>query len=157
MILNNILRVFMELDLQQSIECKAFNDEQSQQLLTLYRDVIEQGYNIDCTGDVCKGDQIAFAEAVFYGSWRNAKFSHFEMVVGTVINDSYGADKQQHTFTILTPDGGKIKRKGRNIYKYVTLRKYRGVVERTLVLHEKHKRGDDARKKRFLRRNMEGY
>lgn len=38
-----------------------------------------------------------------------------EIIKGTVINNSYGADKNQHTFTIQT-DSGNVLVKGRNLY-----------------------------------------
>jgi hypothetical protein len=38
-----------------------------------------------------------------------------EIIKGTVINSSYGDEKNQHTFTIDT-DNGKILVKGRNLY-----------------------------------------
>ena len=38
-----------------------------------------------------------------------------EVIKGTVINNSYGADKNQHTFTIQT-DCGNVLVKGRNLY-----------------------------------------
>lgn len=144
------------MDLTWYLSRKAFNDEQTQQLVTLYQPFFDNGYTINCTGDVCKGDEIVFSEAIFSGSWKNAKFSHFEVIKGVVVNDSYGTDKQQHTFTIQLSDGTKIKRKGRNIYKYLTLRKERDEKERSLALEEKHERGDKARTKRFLRKNTDG-
>ena len=38
------------------------------------------------------------------------------IIEGEVINSSYGTDKGQHTFTILTETGEKIMVKGRNLY-----------------------------------------
>ena len=39
-----------------------------------------------------------------------------EIIEGIVINNSYGIDKNQHTFTILTNTDEKILVKGRNLY-----------------------------------------
>lgn len=72
-----------------------------------------EDYSIDCTGDCCNGDEIAFF---------NAGKSD-ERLYGIIVNDSYGAAKQQHTFTIELLDGEKMMIKGRNLYKMGVLRK----------------------------------
>jgi hypothetical protein len=69
-----------------------------------------------CTGDVVSGDEVAFERATFAGSLRKPKFVGFELVIGTVVAESYGRDKQQHTFTIELASGGKALIKGRNLY-----------------------------------------
>lgn len=115
-------------------------------------------HTICCTGDCVTGDQVAFERATFTGSFRNAKFAGFELVKGKIIQDSYGADKQQHTFTILKPDGEKIRIKGRNLYKNGTYRKpWADESQRTEAKKEKYARGNCARARREMRREMEGY
>ena len=118
----------------------------------------ESGYNgdadytINCTGDAASGDHVRFQQAVFSGSFRNAKFSHFELISGEIIKDSYGADKQQHTFTLLLADGSKKLIKGRNLYKNGVWRKpWHDEALRTVALDGKHKRGDKARAAREYR------
>ena len=66
----------------------------------------DAAYTIDCTGDAVIGDEVCFERATFSGSFRNPKFAGFEMIKGTIIKDSYGLQKQQHTFTIKTAEGG---------------------------------------------------
>lgn len=101
------------------------------------------GYIINCTGDCCTGDEIAFFNAGKSG----------ERLYGTIVNDSYGADKQQHTFTIYS-DGQRMLIKGRNLYANMVYRKrWTNEQERTKILIEKHKRGDAARAARQDRIN----
>jgi hypothetical protein len=120
---------------------------------------------INCTGDVVKGDTIKFEEAVFSGSFRKPKFEGMRTIIANVIKDSYGKDKQQHTFTIeviessgvdpLEP-GEKITRKGRNIYRNGTERLvWKNEEDRVIVANEKHQRGDIARQARYSRKNMD--
>ena len=132
----------------------AYNNAQSNELFNMYNNYLDE-YNIECTGDVCVGDEIVFVEACFVGGWKKPKFSHFEIIQGEIINDSYGADKQQHTFTILKKNGEKICRKGRNVYRYLTLRKNRDDFERSKSLNEKHERGLTARSQRDARKYNE--
>lgn len=104
---------------------------------------------IDATGDCCKGDHVRFERAVFTGSYRNAKFSHFEMITGVIVSESYGAAKQQHTFTIQQENGAKTLIKGRNLYANGVWRKpWANERERGIVLDEKHDRGNAARQAR---------
>ncbi len=78
-------------------------------------------YSIDTTGDCVVGDEVAFERTVFFGKcWgRHAKpkFQGFEFVTGRIVKDSYGAAKQQHTFTLELPSGDKTLIKGRNLYR----------------------------------------
>ena len=112
-------------------------------------------YTIDCTGDVVTGDEIQFTEAVFGGSYRKPRFLGERTISTRVIKDSYGQDKQQHTFTIeiihsegecpLEP-GTKTRRKGRNIYRHGTRRAaWTNETARHGAQKEKHLRGDAAR------------
>lgn len=110
-------------------------------------------YSIDCAGDVVKGDDICFAEAIFGGSFRNPYFNHLNLVIGKVVNDSYGKDKQQHTFTIMLLDGSKKLKKGRNVYRNFCFRKkWEDESLRIKIADEKHERGNKARDDRFLRK-----
>jgi len=111
-------------------------------------------YKINATGDCVVGDEVSFERAKFSGSWRKPKFSGFELIQGKIIKDSYGADKQQHTFTIELGDGSKILIKGRNLYSNGTYRKaWEDESQRHEVLDEKHARGDFARAARADRVN----
>ncbi len=109
-------------------------------------------YSINTTGDCVVGDEVSFERATFTGSFRNAKFDGFELIQGKIVNDSYGRDKQQHTFTIELLDGSKMMIKGRNLYANGTYRKL-WVDEsiRGLVADEKHSRGAKARAGREYR------
>lgn len=118
-------------------------------------------FSQDCTGDVCQGDEILFTEAVFGAySRRGAMFLGNRRVAAVVVKDSYGAAKQQHTFTlkVLGSDGHNpirrgtvIRRKGRNVYKNGTMRRVRDVAERAESLDDKHARGARARAARAFR------
>ena len=122
-------------------------------------------FTINCTGDVCQGDVILFIEPVFAGSHRAPSFVGDRRVVARVLKDSYGAKKQQHTFTleILASDGyqpltaGKrTNRKGRNVYGNGTVRRPWGdETARGTALSDKHARGETARSKRDLRREQD--
>lgn len=106
----------------------------------------DDNYRINCTGDCVTGDKIKFERAVFTGSYRNAKFPHFEEVEGEIIKESYGEVKQQHTFTIKKIDGTAMRIKGRNLYKNGIWRKsWDEESKRKVVLKEKHDRGSRAR------------
>ena len=108
---------------------------------------------IDCTGDVVVGDEVCFERDTFSGSYRNPKFEGTERVIGKIIKDSYGKDKQQHTFTIDLGDGSTIRIKGRNLYRNGTFRKiWADEYKRKFQLDEKHERGSAARKKRAERK-----
>ncbi len=103
-------------------------------------------HKIDCTGDCCVGDDVKFERAIFKGSYRKPKFSHNETIVGTIIRDSYGKDKQQHTFTIQLENGEKLLIKGRNLYRNGTFRKpWTDESARAEIIQLKHERGNVAR------------
>lgn len=122
-------------------------------------------YTINCTGDACTGDEIVFTEAVFGGSWKKPTLVGMRTIAARIVKDSYGADKQQHTFTleVIACDGvdpiavgTTTRRKGRNVYKNGTMRKpWQNEAERGASLADKHKRGDVARAAREIRRNSE--
>ena len=104
-------------------------------------------YTINCTGDACVGDEICFEKAIFEGNYPRSKFSHLEMVFGTIIRDSYGKRKQQPTFSLQLDQGGELLVKGRNLYRNGCYRKqWVDEIEREAIIDEKHKRGNIARK-----------
>ena len=121
-------------------------------------------YVINCKGDAVTGDEIAFVEAVFEGSYRSPKYVGERTIFGRIVKDSYGAEKQQHTFTILVDFvegankkdvivGSKIRRKGRNLYGISTMRKaWVDESMRKVALAEKHARGGAARAERDHRK-----
>ena len=118
-------------------------------------------FSINCTGDVVTGDTIEFSEGVFGGSHRNPSFLGDRVIQSLVTKDSYGAAKQQHTFTIevlastgVRPleAGTKTTRKGRNIYRNGTKRMaWSDESLRGIVADAEHKRGDKARINRDAR------
>lgn len=111
-------------------------------------------YSYDCTGDAVAGDEVCFERAKFTGSFRNSKFAGFEKIEGKIIADSYGKDKQQHTFTLLLLNGEKTRIKGRNLYSNGLYRKpWQDESLRLVALEEKHGRGDIARLRRNVRKN----
>lgn len=115
-------------------------------------------HTVPCTGDCVTGDRVAFERATFtggsFGRFRSKpKFAGFELIVGEIVADSYGADKQQHTFTIRRPDGSLLKIKGRNLYANGTWRQpWADETERHAAAAEKHSRGDIARAARAIRK-----
>jgi hypothetical protein len=109
----------------------------------------DEEFFIDCKGDCVVGDEIRFERATFTGSYRSAKFAGFEQITGEIIKESYGNEKQQHTFTIELKNGSKICIKGRNLYKQgVWRKKWENEDERYDAQEEKHERGNEARKAR---------
>ena len=118
------------------------------------------GFEIDCTGDACVGDEILFSERV-YGAYGRRVSLGQRRVAARIVSDSYGAQKQQHTFSlvVLASDGvnpvevGKaMRRKGRNIYRRGTRRRaWLDETARLAVLTEKHARGEAAREAREAR------
>jgi len=114
---------------------------------------ISRAYKNNITGDACIGDQVAFVKQIWGGSYKKPSLQGHEIIEGLIISDSYGEDKQQHTFT-LKVKGGTLRIKGRNLYKLGLWAKDRDPIERQAALDEKHKRGDAARKNRDLRREQ---
>jgi len=114
-------------------------------------------YNTCCKGDVCVGDEVRFERATFSGNYRNATFAGYELVTAKVIRDSYGRDKQQHTFTLELPNGKTFRIKGRNLYRNgIWRKKWADENARELVLEEKHQRGNVARSERNYRLGLAG-
>ena len=109
-------------------------------------------FGLDCTGDAVVGDRVHFERAIFGGSYRRPVFIENEIVEGEIIRDSYGIDKQQHTFTIRRDDGSTFRIKGRNLYRNGTRRQaWADEQSRTAALREKHVRGASARVDRAAR------
>ena len=118
----------------------------------------------NCTGDACTGDHVRFSRAVWSGRYPNARRSGSEIRTGLIVKDSYGAGKQQHTFTILRDDTEKPMRiKGRNLYREGCNGKlWPDEVEgispsRAAALEDKHERGSIARMDRSIRREEESW
>lgn len=109
------------------------------------------------TNDVVKGDTIMFTEGVFNGSYRNPKYIGERTIIAKVIKESYGVEKQQHTFTLEVIEASgtdeeevlqkkTIMRKGRNIYRNGVKRKlWDDETARLDLAEEKHERGEIAR------------
>ncbi|KAH0700509.1 hypothetical protein KY285_014755 [Solanum tuberosum] len=115
-------------------------------------------FTINCTGDVCKGDVVLFKQKVYKNFDKMARGGEQlgkRTIGGRIVKESYGAAKQQHTFTVEVLWSLGVKQlpplfpllvKGRNLYKLNTFRqKWKDEEERLEVLAEKHKRGDAAR------------
>ncbi|KAL7604355.1 hypothetical protein Lser_V15G20216 [Lactuca serriola] len=113
-------------------------------------------FSINCTGDACKGDVVLFKQKIKYDKGANrGNIVGKRTVAGRIVKESYGASKQQHTFTVevLWNKGWKklpvlstLLVKGRNLYRYGTFRQpWKSEAERSKVLEEKHKRGEAAR------------
>lgn len=112
------------------------------------------------TADVIVGDLVEFVEPVFSGSYRNARFAGNRRIVAEVLRESYGATRQQHTFTIrvLASDGAQpleagatTTRKGRNLYRDCSRLTWRDESARAAAAVDKHARGDRARAVRKAR------
>jgi hypothetical protein len=95
------------------------------------------------TGDNCEGDIIWFARDCFSGSFKNAKFDGTECLRVVILKDSYGKEKQQHTFTcaLMKSASSKTHVKGSEFK-----------IDRGETLNNKHTRGEQARLKREERR-----
>lgn len=122
------------------------------------------------TASIVAGDTIRWTEAVFSGGSfgryrRKAAFEGERSIVARVLKESYGAENQQHTFTlevisaegVEAPSAGEtIRRKGRNIYRSGVERlPWADEAARGRALAEKHARGDAARAARDARRSLE--
>ncbi|KAI3761665.1 hypothetical protein L1987_52086 [Smallanthus sonchifolius] len=121
---------------------------------------------MNCKGDACTGDVVMFEQNV-YEMFNIASRSASgppcgqRIVAGRIVKESYGAAKQQHTFTIevLWSKGTKplpplhpLLIKGRNLYRLKTMRqRWEDENERRRILSEKHARGNVARTNREAR------
>ncbi|XP_051214913.1 uncharacterized protein [Lolium perenne] len=124
-------------------------------------------FSINCKGDVCRGDAVLFKQKVHEKSGkRHSKCIGKRIVAGKVIKESYGKEKQQHTFTIQVfwskgvgklPPLNLLLVKGRNLYRMMTFRQsWTNEEDRSKALEEKHGRGDAARRVRALNRPNSG-
>lgn len=87
-------------------------------------------------------------------------------MAGKVFKESYGKEKQQHTFTIQVfwskgvgklPPLSLLLVKGRNLYRMMTFRQtWSNEADRAKAVEEKHSRGDAARRVRALNRPNSG-
>ena len=84
-----------------------------------------QHYNPYSNQNLVQGTIFEAQLPVFTGSYKNAKFSHNVSVKMQVIKESYGAERGQHTFTLLCLEsshpedfavGKTYRKKGRNLY-----------------------------------------
>lgn len=130
------------MTMKERIKAEAYDDKQGAEMYGLLQKY-ETEYPVDITGDACEGDEVVFLRTVFGGSKKNPKFLHHEVVVGKIVNDSYGSQRGQHTFTVLKKDGEKTLIKGRNLYRNGLFAKPRNEAERSEKLREKHARGMD--------------
>uniref|UniRef100_A0A5B7BMS8 Putative zinc finger CCCH domain-containing protein 62 n=1 Tax=Davidia involucrata TaxID=16924 RepID=A0A5B7BMS8_DAVIN len=121
---------------------------------------------LNCKGDACMGDVVMFEQNV-YEMFNIASRSASgppcgtRIVAGRIVKESYGAAKQQHTFTIevLWSKGEKpfpslhpLLIKGRNLYRLKTMRqRWEDEGQRQKNLSEKHSRGSLARSNREAR------
>lgn len=124
-------------------------------------------FTINCTGDVCRGDVVLFTQNVyrrFDKVTRRGSPLRKRTIAGRIVKESYGAAKQQHTFTIEVlwskginnlPPVFPLLVKGRNLYRLTTYRQpWDDENERSKVLAEKHRRGAAARSIREMRRTI---
>ncbi|KAF6174304.1 hypothetical protein GIB67_040797 [Kingdonia uniflora] len=118
---------------------------------------------LNCKGDACTGDVVMFEQNV-YEMFNIASRSATgppcgtRVVAGRIVKESYGAAKQQHTFTVevLWSKGVKalpplhpLLIKGRNLYRLKTMRQiWVDEEKRRQILLEKHSRGSLARSDR---------
>ncbi|KAK4780975.1 hypothetical protein SAY87_017081 [Trapa incisa] len=119
---------------------------------------------MNCKGDACTGDVVMFEQNVydqFNLASRRGPPTGRRIIVGRIIKESYGAAKQQHTFTIEVlwskgdnplPPLHPLLVKGRNLYRFNTMRqKWQDEAKRQNILTEKHCRGSLARSDREIR------
>ncbi|KAF7828749.1 CDPK-related kinase 5-like [Senna tora] len=121
---------------------------------------------VECTGDVCQGD-VFCSDRAFMKMTRHGRHMGKRTVAGRVVKESYGAAKQQHTFTVEVIWSCGVKKlpplfpllvKGRNLYKLKTYRqRWKNEAERVEVLSEKHQRGAEARLTRASRQKKKKY
>ncbi|XP_019235559.1 PREDICTED: zinc finger CCCH domain-containing protein 62-like isoform X2 [Nicotiana attenuata] len=126
----------------------------------------KSSFTVNCTGDVCKGDVVLFTQKVYKNfdkMTRGGELLGKRTIAGRIVKESYGAAKQQHTFTVEVLWSRGVKQlsalfpllvKGRNLYKLKTFRqRWKNEKKRLEVLAEKHKRGEAARFIRATRKS----
>ncbi|KAE9606761.1 hypothetical protein Lal_00026435 [Lupinus albus] len=130
----------------------------------------ELSFIINCTGDVCKGDFVLFRQKVyekFDKMTRHGRILGNRTIAGRVVKESYGAAKQQHTFTVEVLWSSGVKKlpplfpllvKGRNLYRQKTYRqRWKNEADRVIVLSEKHRKGAAARLVRAMRQKKKSH
>ncbi|XP_019420301.1 PREDICTED: zinc finger CCCH domain-containing protein 62-like isoform X1 [Lupinus angustifolius] len=135
----------------------------------------ESSFIINCTvslsiGDVCKGDFVLFRQKVyerFDKMTRHGRILGNRTIAGRVVKESYGAAKQQHTFTVEVLWSSGVKKlpplfpllvKGRNLYRQKTYRqRWKNEADRAIVLSEKHRKGAAARLVRAIRQKRKSH
>ncbi|CAL0331813.1 unnamed protein product [Lupinus luteus] len=130
----------------------------------------ESSFIINCTGDVCKGDIVLFRQKVyekFDKMTRHGRTLGNRTIAGRVVKESYGAAKQQHTFTVEVLWSSGVKKlpplfpllvKGRNLYRQKTYRqRWKNEADRAIVLSEKHRKGAAARLVRAMRKRKKNH
>ncbi|XP_021825074.1 zinc finger CCCH domain-containing protein 62 [Prunus avium] len=126
----------------------------------------KSSFVVNCTGDVCKGDVVLFTQKVYEKFDKVRRYGRIlgkRTVAGRIAKESYGAAKQQHTFTVEVLWSRGIKKlcplfpllvKGRNLYRLRTFRqRWSNEAERSKVLAEKHRRGEVARRVRAMKKS----
>ena len=109
--------------------------------------------------DIVVGTKIKFTEGVFGGSWKNPYFRGNRTITGTVLKESYGAKRGQHSFTIAVHDAegtdaeevlskAKIRRMGRNVYADCQILEV--PEDHESLVEEKHARGRAAKERKWL-------
>tara|TARA_R110000751_G_scaffold273964_1_gene374827 strand:+ start:225 stop:620 length:396 start_codon:yes stop_codon:yes gene_type:complete len=115
--------------------------------------------------DLVVGSKIKFTEGIFGGSWKRPHYLGSRTIIGTILKESYGAKRGQHTFSIEvhSADGydaeeviqrGKIRRKGRNVYDDCELLELPDDFE--ALADEKHQRAAAAKEAKYQRWIDEG-
>ena len=115
--------------------------------------------------DLDIGSKIKFTEGVFGGSWKNPYYLGSRTITGTILKESYGAKRGQHTFSIQVHDAegydakevierGKIRRKGRNVYDDCELLQLPDDYQ--ALADEKHERATAAKEEKYRRWIEEG-
>uniref|UniRef100_A0A0D9X1K6 DUF7699 domain-containing protein n=1 Tax=Leersia perrieri TaxID=77586 RepID=A0A0D9X1K6_9ORYZ len=144
------------------INCKGAISVGNKPYLSAYNVIQVNDHTLNL-GDVCRGDAVLFKQKVYEKSGkRHSKCIGKRIVSGRVVKESYGKEKQQHTFTIQVfwskgvgklPPLHPLLIKGRNLYRMMTFRQpWLNEADRVKALDEKHGRGDAARRVRALNR-----
>ncbi len=124
---------------------------------------------VDAAGDAVTGDRLCWTEKSWppYRPYRKAARKPLgeRTIYATVVSDSYGQKKQQHTFSLRVfrsegldapQPGSLLRRKGRNLYRNGLMRAlWDDEAARKVALQEKHGRGARARQQRDERRMRE--
>jgi hypothetical protein len=131
------------------------------------RPALDTSARIEATGDIVAGDNILFYEPLWATAFnprqrRSPAPARYRVIVAEVVRESYGPDKQQHSFTprVLESSGCDpfaggtvVFRKGRNIHRNGCWRlPWPDQSARETARLEKHSHGNAARQERDARR-----